>query len=130
MNIANYVAANLLETSDTLNQDEVQEAIDALAEAADNPKHADRPQYEALVAFQAECEQYCDDWQYGDSAISEDYFVEYIKQLIQDCYEMPKAFDSGQWPYRHMAIDFEAAAEEARQDYTAITLLGKTFYVR
>lgn len=57
------------------------------------------------------------DWQYGETLISEDYFTSYIEQLIDDCYEMPKEMNSGNWPYRHITIDYKAAADEAKQDY-------------
>lgn len=70
------------------------------------------------------------DWAYGESLIREDYFTDYIEQLIDDCYEMPKELNSGNWPYRHITIDYEAAAEEAKQDYIEVDFDGVTYLIR
>ena len=53
-----------------------------------------------------------------------------VEELIDDCYELPKEFKSGEWPWRHMKIDFEAAAEEAKQDYTSVEFFGITYWIR
>lgn len=70
------------------------------------------------------------DWIYGETLIREDYFASYIEQLIDDCYEMPKEINSGSWPYRHITIDYEAAAEEAKQDYLEVDFDGVTYLIR
>ena len=70
------------------------------------------------------------DWTYGETLINEDYFTQYIEELIDDCYEIPKEFNSGEWPWRHMSIDYEAAAEEAKQDYMEVDFNGTTFLIR
>lgn len=70
------------------------------------------------------------DWAYGESLIRESYFTDYIEELINDCYEMPKAINSGEWPYRHMKMDYEAAAEEAKSDYMEIDFDGETYFMR
>lgn len=73
--------------------------------------------------------QWNGDW-YPHELLAESDFVEYIKELIDDCYEMPKEMNSGSWPYRHMSIDYEAAAKEAEQDYSTITIDGNDFFYR
>jgi hypothetical protein len=70
------------------------------------------------------------DWQYGETLIRESYFTDYIEELINDCYEMPKELNSGEWPWRHMAIDYEAAAAEAKVDYMEIDFDGVTYLIR
>lgn len=67
---------------------------------------------------------------YGDTLIREDYFTDYIRELIDDCYDLPKEMTSGDWPWRHIKIDYEAAAEEAKQDYGDIQIFGETFFIR
>lgn len=74
-------------------------------------------------------EKWRGDW-YPVTLISEDYFTDYIKEIIDDCYEMPKEMNSGSWPYRHMTIDYEAAAEEAKQDYSEIDIGGTAYLYR
>lgn len=69
------------------------------------------------------------DWG-NEALINEDYFTEHIKQLIEDCYEMPEEFDSGNWPFNHMEMDWDGAAEEAKVDYITIEAEGETYYIR
>lgn len=109
-----------------LTDDEASEREDLEARALDSD---DAAELEALRALANECEGYAD-WQYGEQLISVDYFVEHIEELINDCYEMPKDMNSGEWPWRHMKIDYEAAAKEAEQDYALVTFMGRDFFIR
>ena len=84
---------------------------------------------EALRKLATEAEGY-GDWLHGETLIRESYFTDYIEQLIDDCYEMPKAMNSSEWPYRHITIDFEAAAEEAKADYMEVDFDGVTYLMR
>jgi hypothetical protein len=70
------------------------------------------------------------DWEYGETLIRESYFTDYIEELIDDCYSLPKEMNSGEWPWRHMKIDFEAAADEARADYIEADFNGVTYLIR
>lgn len=83
-----------------------------------------------LEALADEASGYAADWEHGEQLIRDSYFTDYIEELIKDCYELPKEMNSGEWPYRHMTIDFEAAADEAKQDYTSVELDGVTYWVR
>lgn len=69
-------------------------------------------------------------WVHGESLIRESYFTDYIRELIADCYEMPKEINSGAWPYRHFNLDYEAAAEEAKVDYSELDFGGVTYLIR
>ena len=83
-----------------------------------------------LTAFLHEAMQYNSDADEGETIIAESYFVDYIKELIDDCYALPKELTSGEWPYRHITINYEAAAEEAKADYAELTFRGRTFYIQ
>lgn len=82
-----------------------------------------------LTELAEECEG-CSDWQYGETLIAEDHFTSYIEELIDDCYELPKEMKSGEWPWRHMSIDYDAAANEAKADYTEVSFAGRTYLIR
>ena len=84
---------------------------------------------EALRKLATEAEGY-GDWHHGETLIRESYFTDYIEQLIDDCYELPKEITSGVWPYRHITIDFKAAAEEAKADYMEVDFDGVTYLMR
>lgn len=65
-----------------------------------------------------------------DDLIHEDYFVDYITEIIDDCYSLPKELQSGDWPYRHITVNYDAAAKEAKQDYTVVEIGSNTYYGR
>lgn len=69
----------------------------------------------------------CGDWQYGEALIRDSFFVEYITDLIDDCYDMPALTE---WPFRHMSMDYGAAAAEAEADYTAADFGGVLYLIR
>jgi hypothetical protein len=82
-----------------------------------------------LITVQEQCEDVAD-WEHGEALIRESYFTDYIEELINDCYDMPKEINSGDWPWRHMKIDYEAAAQEAKADYEEIDFDGTTYLIR
>ncbi|KAF1042230.1 MAG: hypothetical protein GAK35_02844 [Herbaspirillum frisingense] len=97
---------------------------------AENPDYTEEAEeLTILLALAEECEGY-GDWMHGETLIHRDHFVKYIEELIDDCYEMPKAMNSGEWPYRHLTMDYEAAAEEAEQDYVEFDFGGQEYLIR
>ena len=126
-----YLESFLIDSyNDTQEDDESHvSSIDDLEEWAEEIFNNEFEEYKALTDLILDCEGY-GDWDYGATLISREYFVEYIKELIDDCYEMPKELNSGKWPYRHMVMDYEAAAAEAEQDYQEVTLFGYEFLIR
>jgi hypothetical protein len=70
------------------------------------------------------------DWSYGEALIHENYFTQYTEELVDDCYDMPKEFSEGKWPWNHVNMDWEAAANELKNDYFDITVDGETYYIR
>lgn len=89
----------------------------------------DVEEYLELRSLEAEASS-SPDWQYGEQLINEEYFTRYIKELIEDCYQMPEELHSGGWPWSHMTLDYEAAAEEAKHDYTEVAYFGQAFLIR
>lgn len=75
--------------------------------------------------FNEEGEGYGGDWRYGCSIIADDYFQEYAEQFAED---VGLVNADAQWPNNR--IDWEAAAEDLKQDYSAIEYDGKTYWVR
>jgi hypothetical protein len=78
----------------------------------------------ALKALAEEGESVASDWPHGATLIRESYFTEYAQQLADDI-----GFSIAQkWPNNH--IDWNAAAEELKQDYTEVDFDGVTYLVR
>lgn len=112
----------------TIDSRDIRDRIDEL-EALDAPTEEESAELTDLVAFLHEARQYNPDADEGETIIAESYFVDYIKDMIDDCYDFPKELTSGEWPYRHITINYEAAAEEARADYAELTFRGRNFYI-
>jgi hypothetical protein len=87
-------------------------------------------EFEALKALAKEAENESGDWEHGETLIRRCYFVDYISDLIHDCYEMPKEIHSGAWPYRHMSINYEEAAKEVEQNYASVYFDGEEYLIR
>lgn len=86
-------------------------------------------EYLALKAFAAEASQ-ASDYGHGETLIRESYFTTYIEEIVNDCYEMPKELKKGGWPYNHITIDWEGAADEAKSDYSEAEFDGVTYLFR
>jgi hypothetical protein len=77
----------------------------------------------ALRAF-AEDASGAEDWEYGETFIRDSYFVDYAQELAEDI-GVPEV---DRWPTRH--IDWEAAADELKGDYTSYDFDGVTYWAR
>lgn len=103
--------------------------IDELTEARDtaiaNEEEFDKEdELKALIALADEASGYAADWTHGETLIADDYFETYAEELAGDtgCID-PKA----KWPLTH--IDWEAAANELKQDYTSVDFDGVTYWI-
>lgn len=116
---------------------EIIERIDEL-EALGTPEHAEpgedaytgldqdeADELESLRKFQDEMSDYCPDWEYGETLVSDYYFVTYAQELADDIGAVPSDLS---WPMT--CIDWEQAARELRMDYTSAELGGHTYWGR
>ena len=117
-----------LMNDDTIDGRDIRDRIEEL-EAVEAPTEEESAELTDLKSFLHEAMQYNSDADEGETIIAESYFVDYIKELIDDCYDLPAELTSGEWPYRHMTINYEAAAEEAKADYAELTFRGRNFYI-
>ncbi len=115
-------------TQDVIDSRDIIARIEEL-EGIENQGSEEAQELAILLKVQEQAED-CADYQYGEVLIRESYFTDYIKELIDDCYELPKEFNSGAWPWRHMTLDYESAADEAKDDYTHIDFDGVTYLIR
>lgn len=85
----------------------------------------EREEYKALNELLSLGLDATSEWYDGALFIAEDYFTQYAEQLADDI----GAIDSNAtWPLRH--IDWEAAADDLKQDYTEIEFRDATYFVR
>lgn len=78
----------------------------------------------SLTSLQDQAAHYSD-WDHGATLINENYFETYAQEFAEEI----GAIDSDvSWP--HNCIDWEQAALELQQDYTAVDFDGTTYYIR
>lgn len=65
------------------------------------------------------------DWPHGEALIRHSYFTDYAQELADDIGAINR---EAQWPCCH--IDWEAAAEALKMDYSTIDFDGVEYYIR
>ena len=96
---------------------------DAEGWAEENPDDAE--ELAALESLREQAEGYSD-WTHGAQLIRDSYFEEHARELAEDF--NGAATRVTEWPFT--CIDWERAARELRQDYTAVEYDGATYWVR
>ncbi|MDX1492955.1 MAG: hypothetical protein R3253_02695 [Longimicrobiales bacterium] len=116
---------NLIDSREVIARiEELESEIEEYREAGDEDYAGElMEELEPLKAFAEEAEGCTPDWLYGAALIHDDYFEEYAEQLARDIYDLPE-----HWPVCH--IDWEAAANALKMDYTAIDFNGETYWTR
>jgi antirestriction protein len=66
-----------------------------------------------------------ENWQHGAQFIADHAFEDYARELAEDIGAIDAAHG---WPLSY--IDWEAAADALKMDYTAVDFLGTTYYAR
>ena len=60
----------------------------------------------------------------GETLIREDYFTQYVQEMLEDCGDIPSDLP------HYIVIDWEATADNLKQDYAEIDIFGDTYYIR
>lgn len=119
-----------LDLDTTTDTRDIIERLEGLRDLGDSLDADERKELELLESIESEA-QCSPDWEHGEALINSNYFTKYIEELIDDCYSMPEGIKEGSWPFRHMTMDYEAAAEEAKVDYTEFRAAnGSDFLIR
>lgn len=64
------------------------------------------------------------EWRYGEVLIHEDNWVSYVKELLEDCGDLPKDLP---W---YIVINWKETADNLKSDYSEIEYQGNTYYYR
>lgn len=112
---------NPFDNQDVLTKQDIEEYRDYIADTESTEYNED--EVKALDALLEEMDN-CDD------LIKESYFVEYITDIIEDCYDDVKPKNKTNWPYYCVSVDYELAARDAKIDYMSITFKGVNYLAR
>ena len=102
--------------------------IERIAELEANADGLDDDEKAELAIWREvaeEGENSASDWSYGATLILDSYFEDYARELAEDIGAVPKDLS---WPACH--IDWEAAADALKMDYTEIEIDGLTYWAR
>ena len=103
---------------------DVQALIDDFESMGDELDVDEAERLATLLKLKEDASDYSSEWDYGEQLICEDYWIDYVKELCEDCGYIPKDFPH--W----IDIDWESTARNVAQDYTTITFDGADYYVR
>ena len=113
-------------TADYIDSRDVIARIDYLREIEAELDSDEREELTALVALAEEASGYAEDWRYGATLIRDSYFEEYARELAEDIGALGNK--DIPWPANH--IDWEAACDELKQDYTEVDFDGVAYWIR
>ena len=102
----------------------------ARVQTGDDPTRAEPDEDEAeefsrALKLESELQDATGEYVHGEAVIAEGYFEDYARQFAEDIGALP---DDASWPVNR--IDWEAAANDLKADYTSIDFEGSTYYVR
>lgn len=110
---------------DAIDSDDLQAEVDSAQEALDEFDASEEGQeLSSLQDFANELEGYCPDWRHGTTLIEDSHFTDYAEELCKDIGDMPKEIPS------YIVIDWEATADNIKQDYTSAEIDGYTYWAR
>lgn len=118
-------------SEDIIDSRDVIERIAEL-EGDDDLDQAEAYELDQLRSLADEASGYAPDWEYGEALIRDSYFEDYARELARELAgELAGdigAIDPSGWPLTY--IDWEAAADALKQDYTEIDFDGVSYWIR
>jgi len=112
-----------LEEADELSDEEAAELAEL--RAGDELDDDQAEELRMLRELAEEASGYAEDWPHGETLIRDSYFEEYAEQLADDLGAISR---EATWPLNH--IDWKAAADELKIDYTSVDFGGVTYWIR
>jgi hypothetical protein len=117
-----FRSADLIDSRDIIER--VAE-LDARIDDDDNPLN--EGETDELAELRGVIVDWCEvsDWSYGKTFIADDYFEDYARELADDIGAIDR---DAIWPLTY--IDWVAAADALKQDYTGYEGFGRTWWAR
>jgi hypothetical protein len=117
----------MIATTEVLDSREILERLEELQNRIDNEEDLSEDEEKSLACLREidmQGRSVSEDWEYGATLIRKDYFTSYAKEMLEDCGDIPKNIP---W---YVEIDWEKTAYNLLDDYSEVTIQGKTYYVR
>lgn len=123
-----------LGTADESNAEAIEKAEEAVTKAEEELEAAESAYEEAQREFNDDEKQELDEldeleseisgWADGETLIPESDFVDYVREMLEDCGDVPKGIPG------YVAIDWDKTADNVKADYSEVTYQGETYLVR
>jgi len=120
-----YEGADIIDSRDVIERIEELESLEADATDDEPMLEEDAEELKRLRALAEDLEGYCSDWRHGETLIADAYFATYAEELASDIGAIDR---NARWPLNH--IDWNAAADELKQDYTSAEYGQTTYWAR
>lgn len=119
---ADLIAEIQEELGDADDNTDTNEIIERLDDAKDDFDESEQEELKELENLESEIPE----WYHGNTLIHEDEFVDYCKEMLEDCGDLPKELP---W-YIENAIDWEEVADALKADYGEISFQNENYYFR
>jgi hypothetical protein len=126
--MSTYVPSEITNNDDAIDSRDIIARIEYLQSLTDHEaglKDWEQEELSALLALAEEASQYAADWEYGETLIRDSYFEDHARELADD---IGAVNPNASWPLTY--IDWSAAAEALKIDYTAVDFAGVTYWIR
>jgi hypothetical protein len=116
---------DVIERIETIREMLPQSGLDAWTSSIDEEQETElRSELASLEKLAKQGEDYASDWEHGETLIRYSYFTEYVREMLEDCGDIPKNIP------HYIEIDWEATARNVMVDYTHIDFDGVTYLIR
>jgi hypothetical protein len=108
-------------------EEEIEEAGNAIDKAEDDLRDWDNDNGDELKSLKSLADEGSNcsgDWIHGESLINDEYWVQYVQELLEDIGDLPKDLP------HYIVIDWEKTAENIQVDYSSVDFDGTTFWIR
>lgn len=111
------IQEELAEAGDNVDTNEIIERLDDAKADFDEDEQTELKELKELSDEVPE-------WEFGATLICVDDWVDYVKEMLEDCGDIPKNLPS------YIEIDWEKTADNIEADYSTIDYQGDTYYYR
>jgi DNA repair exonuclease SbcCD ATPase subunit len=116
--------SSLVIKEDENEEETAQEIVEKAKEKLEDWDADNKNELDELESLKDEVKNCSSEWSHGVTLINDNYWTEYVQELVSDIGDMPKEIPS------YIEIDWDKTAENVAADYSTVDYGVSTFYVR
>jgi hypothetical protein len=122
--LENYRLNEQRNDSDVEAEERISSLEKIIEDTASEMEDAEMADVEELEELQALKDEVGSEWRHGVQLIPEDDFVDYCKEMLEDCGDLPKDLP------HYIVIDWDETADNLKADYSETEFRGETYLYR